>query len=173
MNQQKPLSLAPGPRGYPLVGHLPDFLWDKLGFLSRCEAQYGDVVKLKIGEPTFLLNNPEDIKYVLVTNSENFDKGPRLTSPKGKRLSGHGLLTSLGSTHLRQRKMMQPAFYRTSIKSFAKTITGGTEQRIAKWTNGSELNISHEMMGLTQHNIIKTVFGPEFDDRSGDLAAPL
>jgi cytochrome P450 len=112
------MRVAAGPRGYPLLGHLPDFLRDKLGFLSRCAARYGDVVKLKIGEPTFLLNNPEDIKYVLVTNSENFDKGPRLTGSQGKRLSGHGLLTRLGSAHLRQRKMMQPAFYRTSIKYF-------------------------------------------------------
>ncbi len=162
-----------GPRGYPFLGHLPAFLLDRLGFLSRCASEYGDVVKLKIGEPTFLLNNPDDIKHVLLTNSENFDKGPRLTSPQGKRLSGHGLLTSLGSTHLRQRRMMQPAFYRTSIKSFAKTITNGTEKRLAVWKTGTELNITAEMMALTQHNIIKTVFGPEFEDRSGELAGAI
>ncbi len=172
MSPQKPL-FPVGPRGYPLLGHLPDFLWDRLGFLSRCAAQYGDVVKLKIGETTFLLNNPEDIKHVLVTNSENFDKGPRLTSPQGKRLSGHGLLTSLGSAHLRQRKMMQPAFYRTSIKAFGETIVGGIEQRIAQWKSGAELNIAYEMMAMTQQNIIRTVFGQDFDDRSGELAGAI
>ena len=62
------------------MGHLPEFLYDKLGFLSRCAAQYGDVVKLKIGEPTFLLSNPEDIKHVLVVNPDNYVKSPRMTS---------------------------------------------------------------------------------------------
>nr|HQU29311.1 cytochrome P450 [Nitrospirales bacterium] len=143
-----------GPRGYPLLGHIPGFLWDRLGFLSRCAAEYGDVVKLKIGETTFLLNNPEDIKHVLVTHSDNFDKGPRLTSSKGKRLSGDGLLTSLGSVHLRQRMMMQPVFYRTSINVFAETIISGVEKMIAEWENGTELNIGQEMMELAQDNII-------------------
>jgi len=170
MSNDNPRKEPPGPGGYPIFGHIPAFLWDRLGFLSRCAAEYGDVVKLKIGELTFLLNNPEDIKYVLVTNSDNFDKGPRLTSPQGKRLSGEGLLTSLGSAHLRQRKMMQPVFYRTSIKVFAETIASGVEQRIAQWSNGTELNIGQEMMELAQRNIIKTVFGRRFDDPSGELA---
>jgi hypothetical protein len=45
-----------GPPGYPFLGHVPEFLRDKLGFLSMCAARYGDVVKLHIGEPTFLLS---------------------------------------------------------------------------------------------------------------------
>jgi cytochrome P450 len=170
MNNDSPPKEPSGPKGLPLLGHIPAFLWDRLGFLSRCAAEYGDVVKLKIGELTFLLNNPEDIKHVLVTHSDNFDKGPRLTSPKGKRLSGEGLLTSLGSVHLRQRRMMQPAFYRTSIQPFAETICNGVEQRLANWKSDTELNIGQEMMALAQHNIIRTVFGRNFDDSSGELA---
>lgn len=170
MTKENPRKEPSGPKGYPLLGHIPAFFWDRLGFLSRCAAEYGDVVKLKIGELTFLLNNPEDIKHVLVTNSDNFDKGPRLTSPKGKRLSGEGLLTSLGSVHLRQRRMMQPAFYRTSIQPFAETICNGVEHRLANWKSDTELNIGQEMMALAQHNIIRTVFGRNFDDSSGELA---
>jgi cytochrome P450 len=170
MSNDKSRKEPSGPRGYPILGHVPGFLRDRLGFLSRCAAEYGDVVKLKIGETTFLLNNPEDIKHVLVTNSDNFDKGPRLTSPKGRRLSGEGLLTSLGSAHLRQRMMMQPVFYRTSINAFAETITSGVEQMLAQWKIGTELNIGQEMTELAQDNIIKTAFGRRFDDPSGALA---
>lgn len=126
-------------------------------------------MKLKIGELTFLLNNPEDIKHVLVTNSENFDKGPRLSSPRGKRLSGHGLVTSSGSVHLRQRRMMQPVFYRTSIQAFAETITNETEKKLATWKGEPEVNIREEMMSLAKSNIIKTVFGQNFEDRMGEL----
>ena len=159
-----------GPPGYPLLGHLPDFLRDKLGFLSRCAAQYGDVVKLKIGKPTFLLNNPEDIKHVLVTNPENYDKTPRLTSARGKRLSGEGLLTSLGSAHLRQRRMLQPVFYRKIIEPYAETILRSTEDMLAEWRSHTELDIAQGMMKLAQEIMIRTVFGSDFKDSLGELA---
>jgi cytochrome P450 len=173
MSHQKPQTVPSGPWGYPLLGHLPEFLHDRLGFLTRCAAQYGDVVKLKIGEPTFLLNNPEDIKHVLVTHAENYDKGRRLTSAKGKRLSGEGLLTSLGSAHIKQRRMMQPVFYRNFIQAFGETIIKGVEQSLAVWNADLELNVTNEMMGLAQRNIIKTVLGDDFVDRSEELASAI
>lgn len=170
MSLQKNRTDPSGPRGLPLIGHIPEFLRDRLGFLSRCAAEYGDVVRLNIGGRTFLLNNPDDIKHVLVTHSENYDKGPRLTSLLGKRLSGEGLLTSSGAVHLRQRRLMQPLFYRTAIKGFAKTIVNGVEKVVAHWENGAEINIGHEMMALAQHNIIKIVFGQDFEDGSCELS---
>lgn len=154
---------ASGPKSYPLVGHLPDFLRDKLGFLSRCAAAYGDVTTLHIGEPTFLLNNPEDIKHILIVNPDNYVKTPRMISERGKRLSGAGLLTSVGAAHLKQRRMMQPVFYRKTVESFSRTITEGIEKMLARWTNGMELDFGREMMGLVQRNIVKTVLGSDAD----------
>lgn len=162
-----------GPPAYPLLGHLPDFLRDKLGFLSQCAAQYGDVVKLKIGRPTFLLNNPEDIKHVLVTKPENYDKTPRLTSMRGKRLSGEGLLTSLGAEHLRQRRMLQPVFYRKVVESYAETILSSTEDMLAEWRSHTELDIAQGMMKLAQDIMIRTVFGTDFKDSLGGLAGAI
>ena len=92
------------PKGLPLLGHLPQFLRDKLGFLSRCAAGGADAVALRIGAPTLLLNSPEDIKHVLMTHADNYEKTTRLTGGRGRRLSGEGLLTSTGDAHLRQRR---------------------------------------------------------------------
>lgn len=161
---------ASGPRGYFLVGHLPGFLRDKLGFLSRCAAQYGNAVKLQIGEPTFLLNDPEDIRHVLVVNPDNFDKTPRMISGKARQLSGEGLLTSSGAAHLRQRRMMQPVFYPKTIEAFAKTMTDTTSQALAGWKPGAPINVTKEMMGLTQQIIARSVFGEAFTDEGGQLA---
>lgn len=163
-------TLSPqGPSGYPFVGHLPGFLYDKLGFLSRCAADYGDVVKLRIGEPTFLLSHPDDIKHVLVLNPDNYVKTPRLISPRGKRLSGMGLLTSGGRAHLKQRRMMQPVFYRKTVESFLQTITEGICNMLGRWTEGMELDLCHEMMELAQRNIVKTVLGSDADDEMSAL----
>lgn len=157
-------TIARGPAGYPLVGNLPEFLYDKLGFLSRCAATYGDVIKLRIGEPTFLLNTPDDIKHVLVLNPDNYGKSPRMTSARGKKLSGEGLLTSVGPEHLRQRRMMQPVFYRKTVESFSHIITEGIREMLARWDDGMELDIGCEMMGLVQRNIVKTLLGADADD---------
>jgi cytochrome P450 len=162
--------VASGPKGYPLVGHLPHFLRDKLGFLSRCAAQYGEVVKLNIGEPTILLNNPDDIRYVLVTNPDNFDKTPRMIRGKARQLSGEGLLTSSGAAHLRQRRMLQPVFYRKTIESFAKIMTDTTKQFLVSWKPGATINITKAMMELAQRIIVRSVFGADFTDDGGRLA---
>jgi cytochrome P450 len=146
------------------VGNLPEFLYDKLGFLSRCAAAYGDVIKLRIGEPTYFLNNPDDIKHVLVLNPDNYGKSPRMTSAKGKKLSGAGLLTSVGPEHLRQRRMMQPVFYRKTVESFSRIITEGVGGMLARWADGMELDLECEMMGLVQRNIVKTLLGTDADD---------
>ncbi len=172
-SRPKTLTKPFGPAGYPIVGHLPDFLSDKLGFLSRCAAEYGDVVKLKIGEPTFLLNNPDDIRHVLVTNPDNFDKTPRMISRKGKVLSGEGMLTSSGAAHLRQRRMLQPVFYRKTIEPFANIITDTTSQLLGDWGDGAEINMTTDMMGLAQRIIIRSVFGADFTDAGGQLAAAI
>lgn len=159
-----------GPAGYPLLGHAPQFLRDRLGFLLRCACEYGEVVTLNIGGETCLLTSPEDIKHVLVNNPDNYDKSPRLTGPKGKLLSGEGLLTSVGAAHLRQRRMLQPVFYRRVIESFAETVTNTTEQILAGWEDGSEIDINREMSTLAQRVIIRTLFGLDFKDEAEQLA---
>ncbi len=165
-----PASKPEAPPGYLLLGYVPQFLRDRLGFLLRCAGEYGDVVRLNIGGETYLLTTPEDIKHVLVNNPGNYGKSPRLTSAKGKRLSGEGLLTSVGAAHLRQRRMLQPVFYRNVVQVFGEIVTTTTEQMLASWQGGAELDIGHEMSALTQRVIFRTIFGLDFHDEAGQLA---
>ncbi len=160
---------AAGPPALPVVGHLPTFLYDKLGFLSRSAARYGPIVKLHIGEPTFLLNDPEDVRHVLVVNADGYVKTPRLISDKGRKLSGSGLLTSVGNSHLRQRRMMQPVFYRKTVESFATNIAQGARECLARWSDGLEIEIRGEMTRLLQRNIVKSVLGSDADDEVAEL----
>ena len=146
------------------------FLRDRLGFLSRA-ARYGDVVKLKIGERVYLLNNAEDVKHVLATNAGNYDKTPRLTSKRGKRLSGEGLLTISGDAHLKQRRMMQPPIHHKSIASFADTMVSTTREMLESWHEGMALNISAEMAGLTQRVILRALFSADLEDIDALAAA--
>ena len=56
---------------------------------------------------------PRHIRDILVTHQRKFMKGRGLE--RAKRLLGEGLLTSEGAVHVRQRRLMQPAFHRERI----------------------------------------------------------
>ena len=126
--------MSSGPPGWPVIGHLPAFLSHKLGFLTLCAERYGDIVPPRIGEPTFLLNDPAAIKHVLVDNIGNYSKTWRLTNPRGKRLSGNGLHTSFGVEHLRQRRMWKPVFSRTAgDELFFEVMVHRIGRRMEDW----------------------------------------
>ena len=148
-----------GPPALPILGRLPAYLSDRLGFLSQCTTQYGDIVKLKLGATTYLLLRPKDIQYVLVTNSGNYEKTPRLTSRRGKRLHGKGLLTSTGKAHPPLRRTMQPMFHRRSIAHFSDVIVGSAQQVLSEWKTGMELDIVVTLVALIRWIMGKMLFG--------------
>lgn len=161
--------IAPGPRGLPLVGHLAAFLPDKLGFLTRCAERYGEIVKLHLGGPTYLLTNPDDVQHVLAANHANYTKTERLTSRRGRWLSGDGLLTSTGAFHREQRLLMQPLFHHHTIGAFADQISASIERMLAHWNDSSRLDIASEMTTLAHEIIGRIVFGVNLTEEASDL----
>src|SRR5688572_3059855 len=95
---------------------------DPLGFFTGLARRYGDAVHVRMaGEHVVLLSHPDDIRDVLVTNQRSFIKGRGLE--RARRLLGEGLLTSEGAAHLRQRRLIQPAFHRERLESYAESMT--------------------------------------------------
>jgi len=159
------MNIPLGPPAWPLIGHLPAFLHDKLGFLAGCAERYGDVVALRIGGPTYLLNDPADIKHVLIDNSSNYNRTWRMTSPRGKRYWGNGMQTSSGAEHLHKRRLLQPAFSRRSIAVFFEIMLERTGRRIETWTDESkEVDLASEMDFLALSIILGALFGIDFFD---------
>jgi cytochrome P450 len=119
-NSHNVLKLPPGPKGSLFLGNTFDYLRDQLGFLTAAVKQYGDIVRLRLGnQTTYVLVNPEHIDYVLRSHADNFmkDKLTRWLIP----LVGEGLLTSEGEFWRRQRRLAQPAFQRQQIERYARS----------------------------------------------------
>src|SRR5437764_15341594 len=114
--------LPPGPRGLPLLGNTLDYMRDPLCFMLRTAHRYGDIAYYTVGPyKVYMLNNPDYIKDVLVTNSRNFKKG---AGTEFLRYAlGEGLLTSEGNFHLRQRRLAQPAFHRQRIAAYGTIMS--------------------------------------------------
>jgi len=158
-------TLPPGPKGNLILGVMPEFNRDTLGFIERCR-DYGDVVRMRFLYLTVhFIYNPAHIEYVLSTNARNFIKSRSLRSPFFQRLVGNGLLTSEGEEWKRQRRLAQPAFHRQRISSYGDVMVDYARRMTTGWHKGEVRDIHRDMMRLTLEIVVKTLFNA---DVSGD-----
>jgi len=141
---------------------------DPLEFFSTITREYGDVAYLRLAsEQLFVVCDPAVIKDVLVTHNQNFHKSRGLE--KIKILLGEGLLTSEDSFHLRQRRLMQPAFHRDRIAAYASTMVSYGDRVRGGWTDGATYDLSREMSRLTLLVVGKTLFDTDVESQARDV----
>jgi cytochrome P450 len=152
---------APGPRGFPLLGSLPDFAWgDPTRALLDAFREYGDVVRFRFGPVAFFgVNHPDHIRHVLQENRHNYTKS--VNYEELRHVLGNGLLTSEGDSWLRQRRLAQPAFHRPRLAALASVITRETSSMLDRWSAhvGATIDVSHEFMRVTLGIVGHSLFG--------------
>lgn len=162
MNNMK---LPPGPKGLPLLGSAIPFFMDILGFLKSTAETYGDIAYFELGKrKIYMLNHPDDIQDVLVTNNRNFLKSRALQ--RAKLIVGEGLLTSEKETHLANRRLIQPIFHNKVIPEFADTMAVIAKEFTDKWQENEVFDVHRNMMEMTQQIVVKTLFGTGLEDSS-------
>jgi cytochrome P450 len=163
----------PGPPGNVLLGHVRRLERDRLGFLRRCAATYGDVVALRYGRrPVYFLAHPDHVGTVLVRRQADFVKSPvvRLLRP----VVGDGLLTSDGEPWRRQRRLAQPAFHRARVAGYAEIMIASAERVLEDWRGDGEVRDVHaEMMRLTLDIVARTLFGTSVEGEAAEVAAAM
>jgi len=163
------LRVPTGPKGRWLGGNLLDFRKYRLDFFTQCAREHGDMVKLRFANhPIYLASHPHAIEEILVTQSKNFTKHFALRY--NPLVLGRGLLTSEGDFWLRQRRLIQPIFLPSRIKSYAPAMVTATERLLADWKPGDKRDIHKEMMRVTLDIAAKTLFGAEVDAESKAVA---
>lgn len=144
---------------------------DRIEFLTG-QAALGDVTTFRMGPArVYFINHPDLIRDVLVVNAHKFIKGRALQ--RAKRLLGDGLLTSENESHLRQRRMMQPAFHRLRIAENTRAMTDYAEKMANSWHDGDILDIDHEMMRLTLQIVAKTLFDANVETDADSIGQSL
>lgn len=106
-----------------------------------------------------LLNDPSDIREVLVDKAQFFVK--ERTQRRMKVLLGEGLITSDGETHKRQRRIAAPAFHRQRIQAYAGTIVSHAAAMRDEWQAGVQMDVASEMMRLALQITARTLFDTE------------
>ncbi|MBV9215799.1 MAG: cytochrome P450 [Acidobacteria bacterium] len=152
-------------------GHIRMFWRDRTGFLVR-NAWLGDVSYMELGpQPIYFLNHPDLIRDMFVTNASKFVKGSAFQ--RAKHFLGNGLITSDGQFHLRQRRMMQPAFHNARIREYMRPMITYAERMAEEWQDGETRDINREMMHLTLQVVGNALFGAEMRDDADELAEAL
>lgn len=148
-------------------GHFRSLRKDPTGFLTNL-SRLGDVTTFRMGKQRgFLINHPDLIRDLLLTSHHKFIKGVALQ--RMKRLLGEGLLTSEGQFHLRQRRMIQPAFHREKIDGYARSMVDFAERMSSGWRDGEVVDVSQEMMRLTLWIVAKTLFSADVEDDADEI----
>jgi cytochrome P450 len=141
-----------------------EFLQHPGAFIAEKNKTYGESFYLHIPLRTVICTaDPNVVKHVLQTNQKNYRKS---FAYKQMRLAlGMGLVTSEGEFWRKQRRMIQPTFYKTQLEDLFKGMFAETENYVEalEARRGSEIDISQEMMHLTSNVVLRTLFSSDND----------
>src|SRR5688572_6781958 len=119
----------------------------------------------------WVINHPDDVKRVLVSNHRNYTKGTGLD--RVRILLGNGIMTSEGELWKRQRYMMQPAFHRRVVTQFSGLIDACNDRLIARWeaqaARGELVNVTDDMSELTLEFVLLSIFGTDLERLAMDM----
>ncbi len=166
------MALPPGPaEGFDLGGSD-----ESLARLRRYFSEFGDIYRVFApgrGVYNYVINHPDDIKRVLLSNHRNYTKGEGMD--RVKILLGNGIMTSEGDFWRRQRRMMQPSFHRRVIDQFSALIREVNDKFAARWaekaTRREAINLSDDSSELTLEIVLRSIFGTDLARLETQLGA--
>jgi len=139
---------------------------DSLERLTQAAARQGGLFRIHSpprNRDIWIVNNPIDIKRILVTQHRNFTKG--LGLDRIRILLGHGIMTSEGDLWKSQRRMIQPSFNRKILERLAPAITHHLDQLIQHFNDSADrsepIDITHATSELTLDIILDLIFSED------------
>ena len=139
---------------------------DLIGFLERIHRKYGDIVRIRVlGKSVIVLNHPDYFEHVLVKNQKNYDKKTYLYKVL-KPAFGNGIIGHVGGKEWRrQRRLIQPSFYRSRVDGLVPKVTEPIAEMIQRWrgraTPDDVIDIADEAQQLSLQVVFTALFGAE------------
>jgi cytochrome P450 len=153
----------PGPDEPVLLGIDPE----ALETLMEVRLRFGNIVGMRRpdGRPVLFVNDPVEIRRILVRRHAIYRKGPGFE--RVKMLLGNGLIVSDGELWRRSRTMIQPAFSRAGMHRLIEVIVACCRQRERRWSQvaqaGGTLNVTQETSDFALELILRTMFGEDYE----------
>jgi cytochrome P450 len=112
------------------------------------------------GEPFVVTSHPDHVESLFKAKPAD---APSLTgeSPLRPILGPNSVLTTVGEQHMRQRKLLLPAFHGDAVQRYIEMIRRIAEREIDQWPIGKPFALAPRMQALTLDVIMSGVFGIE------------
>ncbi|MEU3659978.1 cytochrome P450 [Streptomyces sp. NPDC032940] len=155
-------AVAPGPRGVPLLGNLPQWKSDTAQFLLRAQRDHGEVARLRLGPYTVhLVTAPDAVGRVLKENNANYTRG--VLYEQFRIVMGDGLLTTDGDYWKAHRRTVQPVFLRKAVAAIGPNVVRATQEMLDDWEvrarRGEPVDLVTETLRLTLVTLSRSLFG--------------
>lgn len=133
-------------------------------FSDKVFEELGDTAFIKVPMGYFVISrDPDLMKYTLQTNQKNYKKDPGYEQLA--LFLGRGLVTSEGDFWRKQRRIAQPAFYKTQLEELYKDMVQVAADFIDELSEqeGEVIDISQQMMAVTARIAMKALFSEDME----------
>jgi cytochrome P450 family 135 len=158
------LERLPAPPLHPLPRALQVLRFNQrqIEFVFHARRKLGEVFRMSgvvSGEPV-ITSHPDHVRSLFTAKVPLV---PSLTaeSPLRPVVGGNSVLTAQGERHMRQRKLLLPAFHGEAIERYVAMITDVAEREIDRWPLGRSFPLAPRMQAITLDVIMAGIFGIE------------
>jgi len=128
--------------------------------LGECARRFGETFTLRIaGQGTWVvISDPRDVEAAFKADPEvaRAGEGNRILEPL---VGSRSVLLLDGREHLRERRLMLPAFHGARMASYRELIAGIARAEIDRWPRGEPQRLRPRMQALTLEVILHAVLG--------------
>ena len=158
------LASLPRPPSIPLPRLVQSLRFNQrqIEFVFKARRELGEVFRMRgtVSGGPVVTSHPDHVRSLFTASP---DQAPSLTgeSPLRPVLGPNSVLTAVGPRHMRQRKLLLPAFHGEAIEGYARMIAATTEREIDTWPVGREFALAPRMQAITLDVIMAGIFGVE------------
>lgn len=148
---------------------------DPIGMFMNMLEAHGDLCEVKVGHLRgVFLFDATAVERVLVTNYKNYRKKESRSYGPLQKFLGQGLVTSEGDLHLKQRRMLQPAFHKDRIAGFFDAMKRHADALVAGWQGaartGAFVDVNEPIAEMTLAIIGETMFDADLRPEAARIA---
>jgi cytochrome P450 len=146
----------------PRMLQLVRFNARQIEYVFRARRELGETFRMygPIGEDVVVTSHPDHARSLFTADPAI---APSLTgeSPLRPIVGPNSVLSLVGPEHMRQRKLLLPAFHGEWVDRYTEMITEAAEREIDRWPIGKPFELGPAMQAITLDVIMSGIFGVE------------
>ncbi|WP_280265382.1 cytochrome P450 [Nocardia wallacei] len=148
-----------GPGRLPIVGHAVSMWRDPVRFMVDLSGA-GKIARVDIGSlAVYVITDFELLHRVLVEDSDAYERG--LLFERIRLIFGESLIVADGQQHRDLRRLLQPAFHRPELESYAQVVHRNAEALASSWRPGEIVEVRSELLGFVIATLLGSLFSHE------------